>query len=229
MGNCHFRFLLSGHGWYFDGREQHDLYGGMVLALDGSAEGHVLCDADNPYDFYFINFNGRLARSIADRIIKQHGILFPFDQEKPIISLCERMFHLPLSEGRSFNLADALCSELLLHLVDDSSTPNPSVTYNKIIRYLESHLNGPLDREQAAHYFQVHALTLDRICKQASQQTLRQVHEEMRMSLAQSLLRNKHQRINDIAQRIGYEDPFHFSRVFKKHSGMSPKQYQLKR
>lgn len=227
MGNCHFRFLMSGHGWYYDGHDQHELFGGMVLALDGNAKGHVVCDADNPYDFYFINFNGRLARHIADRIISQNGILFPYDDTSPIISLCERIYGLPLSEGRHFNLADALCSELLMHLVGDEAAPNPSVTFEKIVRYLESHLSSAINRDHAAHYFNVHPLTLDRICKQAHGQTLRQVHENMRISLAQSLLSNKHARIQEIAARIGYEDPFHFSRVFKKHCGISPKQFQL--
>ena len=226
--NCHFRMLISGHGWYYDGQQQHDLHGGMVLALDGNAKGHVVCDEENPYDFYFINFNGRLARSLAKRIIDEKGILFPYDNALPIISLCERMFSLPASEGRHFNLADALCSELLMHLVGDMATPNPNITFEKITSYLESHLNSAINRKHAAHYFNVHPLTLDRICKQANGQTLRQVHEDMRIALAQSLLSNKHARIQDIAARVGFEDPFHFSRVFKKHCGVSPKQFQIR-
>ena len=226
---CHFRFLLSGHGWYYDGRDRHELNGGMVLALDGNAKGHVVCDEHDPYDFYFINFGGRMARQLAERIIEKNGILFPLNQEKPIIELCKRMYHLPLSEGRSFNLADALCSELLLHLVGDEDSPKTAVTFEKVIRYLESHLNSPLMRDHAAEYFGVHPLTLDRICKQAEDKTLRQVHEEMRIGLAQSLLSDKQMQIQDIATRIGFEDPFHFSRVFKKHCKISPKQYQMVR
>jgi AraC family transcriptional regulator of arabinose operon len=43
-----------------------------------------------------------------------------------------------------------------------------------------------------------------------------------RMHQAAHLLKDQNLRVSDIARRVGYEDLFHFSRLFKKHFGVSP-------
>ena len=50
----------------------------------------------------------------------------------------------------------------------------------------------------------------------------------IRMSQAKYLLTETNMRINYIADNIGYDDPFYFSRIFKKHIGVSPSAYRKK-
>lgn len=50
----------------------------------------------------------------------------------------------------------------------------------------------------------------------------------IRMSQAKYLLTETNMPINDIADNIGYDDPFYFSRIFKKHIGVSPSAYRKK-
>ncbi len=47
-----------------------------------------------------------------------------------------------------------------------------------------------------------------------------------RMSQAKYLLTETNMHINDIAESVGYDDPFYFSRIFKKHTGTSPSIYR---
>ena len=49
----------------------------------------------------------------------------------------------------------------------------------------------------------------------------------LRMNKARLLLQNTNQSIKSIAQAVGYSDQYNFSRLFKKHYGMSPKAYRL--
>lgn len=49
---------------------------------------------------------------------------------------------------------------------------------------------------------------------------------KMRISAAKSLLRNSSYQISEIAVQIGFEDPYYFSRIFKKSVGMSPRAYR---
>ncbi|MBN1671671.1 MAG: helix-turn-helix transcriptional regulator [Kiritimatiellae bacterium] len=48
-----------------------------------------------------------------------------------------------------------------------------------------------------------------------------------RMTLAKNLLENTPLRVADVALRCGYEDPYYFSRVFKKQERMNPSAYRL--
>lgn len=47
----------------------------------------------------------------------------------------------------------------------------------------------------------------------------------VRMRLAKRLLSTTDESITRIADRVGYRDPFHFSRAFKQYAGLSPKVY----
>ncbi len=50
--------------------------------------------------------------------------------------------------------------------------------------------------------------------------------QTLRINNSLTLLASTQLSITDISMQIGYTDPLYFSRVFKKHTGMSPKQYR---
>jgi transcriptional regulator GlxA family with amidase domain len=48
----------------------------------------------------------------------------------------------------------------------------------------------------------------------------------LRLNAAKILLLDSEKSIEQIATQLGFEDPFHFSKAFKKNSGMNPRQYR---
>jgi len=46
------------------------------------------------------------------------------------------------------------------------------------------------------------------------------------MKWAADLLTDRNLLVKDIAKQVGMADPFHFSRIFKKVLGLSPKEFQ---
>lgn len=51
----------------------------------------------------------------------------------------------------------------------------------------------------------------------------------IRLSNAETMLRNTNMKISEISEMIGFEDSFYFCRVFKKHFGASPRNYRNKK
>ncbi len=51
-------------------------------------------------------------------------------------------------------------------------------------------------------------------------------YTRLRMEKARLLLRETDLKVREIAARLGYDDPFYFSNVFKKCVGVSPEQYR---
>jgi AraC-like DNA-binding protein len=49
----------------------------------------------------------------------------------------------------------------------------------------------------------------------------------IKMQKACQLLYTNDDKIRNIATTLGYDDPYYFSRIFKKYIGSSPEQYRL--
>ena len=47
-----------------------------------------------------------------------------------------------------------------------------------------------------------------------------------KIELAKELLHNEKKSISDVAQALGYNDIYHFSKIFKKRTGLSPREYK---
>jgi len=68
---------------------------------------------------------------------------------------------------------------------------------------------------------------LRKTVKQATGLSLLNLVNRVKTGAACDLLCNRSLSVSDTALRLGFGDEAYFSRVFKKHAGLSPKQYQL--
>jgi len=50
----------------------------------------------------------------------------------------------------------------------------------------------------------------------------------MRISAAKSMLRNSSISVREIAEQVGFPDPYYFSRCFRRAVGLSPRAYREK-
>jgi len=53
-----------------------------------------------------------------------------------------------------------------------------------------------------------------------------QFHAQQRIAAARALLGGSSMAVREVAARVGFEDPYHFSRFFKRHTGTSPRTYR---
>lgn len=71
-------------------------------------------------------------------------------------------------------------------------------------------------------------LTIRTLQRRLAQQqtTFSDVREQLICAEAERLLEQSEYRIEEIALRVGYTDPSHFSRAFRRWTGSSPRQYR---
>ncbi|WP_416391782.1 AraC family transcriptional regulator [Alloalcanivorax xenomutans] len=81
------------------------------------------------------------------------------------------------------------------------------------------------DLAAMAERMAVSARTLKRHLQQAGS-SYRQVQDAVLYERARALLKDRHQRVSDVAYALGYNDVANFSRAFKRWSGETPKQYR---
>ena len=91
---------------------------------------------------------------------------------------------------------------------------------------VKDHYGSSLTVEQLAEACAMSPATFYRLFRQTIHKTPMQYLEEYRLKQAAQRLLFEKQTLAQIAEECGYYDEFHLSRNFKKHYGMSPREYK---
>lgn len=119
----------------------------------------------------------------------------------------------------------ACSSDILLEGVIRSANLSDEQLLSRFVneRYAES-----LTLEQIAGAL---SMSKTKLCTLASKQgtTVKQMIASKRIEAAKRLLRNSSEPICEIARRVGVDDCNYFSKFFKLHTGLAPREYRAKR
>lgn len=98
---------------------------------------------------------------------------------------------------------------------------------NKIIEFINENIENPkLSIDFILDHFKLSKMQLYRKLKAISDMTAGDLIRELRMRRAEELLREGILNVSEIAYRLDFSDPFHFSKAFKKRTGISPSEYK---
>lgn len=99
-------------------------------------------------------------------------------------------------------------------------------TVKKAIAFISSNYSSPITLETVAEHVQLSPAYFSTVFKQNSGSSFKDYLNMVRIEESKRLLSNTTYTILDIAVAVGYEDQSYFSKVFKKHTGLTPKQYR---
>ncbi|MFD2612289.1 response regulator transcription factor [Paenibacillus gansuensis] len=92
--------------------------------------------------------------------------------------------------------------------------------------YIESHLAKESSLEEVAEMLGLNPSYFSQLFKQSTGETFVQYRIRRRMEKAKKLLQLPHYRITDITYEVGYADHPHFTKTFKKYTGLSPTEFR---
>ncbi|NOU96915.1 response regulator [Paenibacillus sp. LMG 31456] len=139
----------------------------------------------------------------------------------------------PFAEVNTFtNLQEAkqwitgLCSKLMSHIVSDRQSAYKSLV-DKAKEYTRMNFQeSDISITKVCQYLHISAGYFSGIFKKETKMTFVGYLMQIRMEAAKELLRTTDLRTLDIAERVGYSEPNYFSFSFRKHVGVSPKEYR---
>ena len=217
---------------YFDGVEKIVPKGNMILFRPGETQMYYLYAADKP-ETYWVHFTG-----------SDVGPLLNYYQ----IPRNENAFFTGTSPDYQW-LFRQMIQELQLQRAnyDDLLNMNLRHIFLIINRYLQEGNDVGTDMldevERATHFFNEHynqPIIIEDYAKDRGMtanwfiQSFRKITKftpmqyilNLRMTNAMNLIDNTNYNMTQIATAIGYDNSMYFSRVFKKHTGMTPTEYK---
>jgi AraC-like DNA-binding protein len=93
------------------------------------------------------------------------------------------------------------------------------------IEYMHANYTTEISLESCADRVNMSSYTLSKLFKQMTGVNFIDYLTELRIGKAKQLLRETEQRINDIAEQVGYQQRY-FNRIFKKQVGVTPGQFR---
>lgn len=130
--------------------------------------------------------------------------------------------------------ADALCSEYWFRLwmrnmgrhwrqPEEITVPEP---FRRAREYLSAHYLEPIQLEALARFCGISRSYLCKGFRRYFQSAPLDYAITLKLQHAAEMLSNREMNISEVALRCGFEDVFYFSRLFKRHLGISPLRYR---
>lgn len=129
-------------------------------------------------------------------------------------------------------LASLKFHELIIRVCRNFITTNiqngsakPFIKVREIITYLESHYMASINSQDIEELLESNYDYLNRIFKKVTGNTIINYLNILRINRAKDLLSTTSIKFSEVGYLVGINDPYYFSKLFKKLTGMTPSQY----
>jgi AraC-like DNA-binding protein len=227
----HFAFydlshMFDGHGWYSsgNGKIQELEKGKGILVTPGYK--HKYAGYNELYIEDAISFYGPVADHLFNSGIIRNGILNIGKARRllPIIELA-----LDSSEDSQLKANMELQKLLLdLYFENKSSVSENNPAFEQLIEEIKKSPEKYWSLDLMSDFCNLSVSQLNRMFKKKTGMTSKNYIDNLKMQLASEMLAGDSKTVKEIASRLGYSDPYHFSRRFKELKGFSPLQYKEK-
>ena len=155
----------------------------------------------------------------------------------PQVAQLVRLLYQELVEGREPNMlyidgiAQALAVHLVRHYRDDQVGPKyrtalPAYRLHRVLKRMDRSLASAFSLSALAAEAGLSEFYFSRLFRQATGCSPSQYFIQLRLAKARELLSSTPLSIIEVALEVGYESPGHFAQVFRRHTGMTPREYR---
>ena len=213
-------FIVGGYG-YFNGKR---LGAGDGFVCDVGQICNYYPDKTDPWEYVWAVVDGDGFPTFA-----QCGYTFRFERCEALRTIC-----LELSESPE-KLSNPKYSEAVLSILEsyvegysEGSAEGAREIVLKAQSFMREHIYECLQISDIAHSLHISEGYLRHLFKINTGLSPKQYLDSQKAAYASDLLKNTDYRIDRIAVSVGYDDAQAFSKFFKKHRGLCPKEFRRK-
>lgn len=194
-------------------------------------QSHTYWAAENdPWSIYWIHFGGAKSHRFEKffgvpttiKTVTTSRVDDRINLFNEILTSLELGFSQENIEFANLSLNSLLASFFYVETYRASKGYQSKNPVDQAIFFMQENLARSIKIQDIANRVQLSESHLSKIFRNRTGSSPFDYFINLKMQEAIRLLTNKSMRIKEVAFALGYEDPFYFSRLFKKHIGKSP-------
>lgn len=230
-------FCVNGSGWYQIGKQRFEVGPNEFFILPQHQEHSYGSSTEDPWSIYWVHFGGdalaafnevqEVQKNFKPELVRNTGEIIPVFQK----------IYKTLELGYSIdNLLFAnMCLSQFLTLFIYNKRHYASASTDRLdcvdsaIHYMQEHINDNISLIGLSKTYNYSVSRFSNLFKQKTGYAPIDYFLQMKMQKACQLLDFSDRSIKDIAFSMGFEDPYYFSKRFRKIIGVSPRKYRASR
>ncbi|MDR2674677.1 MAG: AraC family transcriptional regulator [Opitutaceae bacterium] len=223
-------FVAQGRGSLEIFGHERPLRAGSLFSY-GPGVAHRICsDPAEPLEKYFVDFSGRKAAGLA-RELQAAGVVRVARRE-----FAQTWFEQLLETGAQAGGGAAGVCALLVELIvrhallgpplPAGTTPVSRMGYERCVMLLRDHFPTLASADELARMAHMDAAYMTRLFQRHGGESPYRMLVRLKMHRAAERLVSEARSLKEIGAEVGFADPYHFSRVFKRVHGLPPRRFQ---
>jgi len=229
-------YCIEGNGFMQVGGNDFVLNENQLIILPANIPHSYTADEANPWTIYWVHFKGNLASHFVQGLNKPTDIKSTINSRiNERIALFEEIF-TTIQYGYSkqnLHYAITVFYHFLgtIRYVDQfvnarMNEPNKSDLIETAIYYMKENIEKKLSIKDAAKFIGYSPSHFSKVFTETIGITPNEYFNLIKIQKACELLQKTNMKINQISYKIGIQDNYYFSRLFKKIMKVSPREYR---
>lgn len=227
-------YCIDGAGIIDINNRRHTLMPNSLFIIPPETPHKYQAINKNPWSLYWLLFRGTNAKDIYQRYARKK---LPSVQEVPyeeskvqtfdnILEVLRGGYHIDNLEYANMRLWQLFSAFLFQEQHEESGITNGVV--GSAIRFMQNNLGNKITIDEIAEHTNYSGSHFYSLFKKGTGYSPLQYLNQLKIQKSREYLSFTDISIKELSYKLGYEDPFYFSRLFKKNIGISPVEYRNK-
>ena len=206
-------YVESGTGTLTSRGKTYTVMPGQIFIISEGEDAMYRADPTDPWSYVYVGFRGRLARR--------------FDElSSPVVSVSANSASLLRELAQREDTMEELAAAALFSLLADCFAGRRAKPHyvRRVVDMINTSYMGAITVESISATLRLDRRYLSRIFKARMGVSVKEYIIAVRMERAMEHL-SSGKSVAMTAELVGYGDAFNFSKMFKKHTGQSPREY----
>lgn len=230
-------YCVDGKGEAQIGSEKFKITPSEYLIVPAGKSHMYWSDPDNPWTIYWLHLKGEGADVISEMLFKRmqegnNGILIT-DELIRVFNNIYNNFLLGYSKDNliytSMNLSHYCKFFIYPEIIHSYNREGRNGNFEQVIRFLKENISKNVSLGEIAATANLSSAHFCISFRKVTGFSPIEYFNHLKVQEACQLLQFTQQRISEIANAVGIQDPYYFSRLFSRIMGMSPKEYRHKK